>query len=490
MNRAVSICLVLIVAARPQTTLAQSTTPKPTWNADSQTFTCPTGFTAVYTDPKTSTKSVSCENMSDWVATPVVQPARLAKAQSTPLAPRRKDIPSIAKVAKGAIVTIVTAVDDKPIALGTGFIVSPDGVIVTNYHVIKTGNVAATKFADGSILEVDGVLAADKDRDLAIIKIHGKVFHALTLGNSDQIQIGEDVVAIGNPLGLELTVSNGILSGIRADKDAGGKFLQTTAPISHGSSGGPLFNMQGQVIGINSMYYEGGENLNFAIPINDAKRLLSAKSTELQNLPNEAEPRKVLPTKSETIPQPDQSIDSPAYRQYQELLRANDLTMRAGLYACFYDRKERATKFFVISANLMSKHSMQTSVNSFTDGVMEDHPLLFSGGTQSYSSKLGIFADLLTMHTKNGIEKSHDTDVLKWIGGDFTIEAGYGPLLPGQARMGYRFGFQHSTGRFVEDVLFNTGVEPEGFTTHDTGKCVRIPNVVMTPEEQFEVVGN
>ena len=205
----------------------------------------------------------------------------------TQRAPSRKDIPSIAKAANGAIVTIVTAVDDKPIALGTGFIVSADGVILTNYHVIKTGNVAAVKFSDGTALAVDGLLAADKNRDLAVIKIHGKTFRTLILGNSDQIQIGEDVVAIGNPLGLELTVSNGILSGVRSDEKEGGKFLQTTAPISHGSSGGPLFNMRGQVIGINSMYYEGGENLNFAIPVNDAKHLLRRQSAKLQGLPNE-----------------------------------------------------------------------------------------------------------------------------------------------------------------------------------------------------------
>jgi len=208
-------------------------------------------------------------------------------AQTAAVAPPRKDIPTIAKAAKGAIVTIVTAVDDKPIALGTGFIVSADGVILTNYHVIKTGNVAAVKFSDGTALAVDGLLAADKNRDLAVIKIHGKTFRTLILGNSDQIQIGEDVVAIGNPLGLELTVSNGILSGVRSDEKEGGKFLQTTAPISHGSSGGPLFNMRGQVIGINSMYYEGGENLNFAIPVNDAKHLLRNQSAKLQALPNE-----------------------------------------------------------------------------------------------------------------------------------------------------------------------------------------------------------
>jgi S1-C subfamily serine protease len=200
----------------------------------------------------------------------------------------RKDIPAIAKAANGAIVTIITAANDKPIAQGTGFLVSADGVIVTNYHVIETGNVAVVKFPDGTVLPVDGVLAADKVRDLAIIKIHGKTFRTLTLGDSDDIQVGEEVVAIGNPLGLELTVSNGILSGVRVTKEEG-KFLQTTAPISPGSSGGPLFNMRGEVVGINTMYLEGGENLNFAIPVNDAKLLLRNQSSRLQDLPNEAE---------------------------------------------------------------------------------------------------------------------------------------------------------------------------------------------------------
>ena len=218
--------------------------------------------------------------------------------------PPKKDIPTIAKAAKGAIVTIVMANDDRPIARGTGFLVRADGAILTNYHVIATGNVGVVKFADGTILPVDGVLATDKFRDLAIIKIHGKTFPTLTLGNSDQIQVGEEVVAIGNPLGLELTVSNGILSGIRGDEKEDGKLLQITAPISHGSSGGPLFNMFGEVVGINALILEGGESLNFAIPINDAQRLLSEKAAKLEDLPNETESVKSEtrhePIKSET----------------------------------------------------------------------------------------------------------------------------------------------------------------------------------------------
>src|SRR6266481_5200466 len=207
-----------------------------------------------------------------------------AAAQS---APPRKDIPTIAKAANGAIVTIITATNDKPIAQGTGFLVSADGVIVTNYHVIETGNVAVIKFPDDTAFLVDGVLATDKVRDLAIIKIHGKPFRTLALGDSDDIQVGEEVVAIGNPLSLESTVSNGIISGVRTSKEQGGKFLQTTAPISPGSSGGPLFNMRGDVVGINTLYLEGGENLNFAIPINEAKTLLASQFAFLHNLPNE-----------------------------------------------------------------------------------------------------------------------------------------------------------------------------------------------------------
>ena len=185
---------------------------------------------------------------------------------------------------------IMSDKDSHPIAQGSGFLISNDGVILTNYHVIAEGSSAVVKLPDGTLYVVDGVLASDKVRDVAVIKAHGRNFRTLTLGNSDQLQVGEEVVAIGNPLSLESTVSNGIVSGIRTVEEEGGKFLQVTTPISPGSSGGPLFNMAGEVVGITTMYLKGGENLNFAIPINDAKRLLLAESTTIQALPNEPEP--------------------------------------------------------------------------------------------------------------------------------------------------------------------------------------------------------
>lgn len=154
-----------------------------------------------------------------------------------------------------------------------------------NHHVIQNGDRAVAEFPDGRAVNIDGVLASHKARDVAIIKAHGDNFQTLTLGDSDRLEVGDEVVAIGSPHGLESTVSNGIISAIRTVEEKG-KLLQITAPISHGSSGGPLFNMAGQVVGITSSGIEEGENLNFAIPINDAKRLLLGPQ-RLVSLPNE-----------------------------------------------------------------------------------------------------------------------------------------------------------------------------------------------------------
>jgi len=227
-----------------------------------------------------------------------VHSSGIAQSPQKPQHPR-KDVATIAKETKGAVVSIVMAdKSGQPIAQGSGFVVTRNGLVVTNYHVIKSGTSAVIKLPDGSFFTVDGVLAFDKDRDIAVIKAHGINFKTVALGDSDRLQVGDEVVAIGSPLSLESTVSNGIVSGIRTEKkdafdeidpQGGQKILQITAPISHGSSGGPLFNLAGQVVGITSAALVGGENLNFAVPINDVKKLLVPDSQALLAFPNEPE---------------------------------------------------------------------------------------------------------------------------------------------------------------------------------------------------------
>jgi S1-C subfamily serine protease len=204
---------------------------------------------------------------------------------------RHLDISAIAREAHGAVVSILMLdKEEHPVAQGSGFLISKDGRVLTNYHVIKSGSSALVKLPNGTIFPVEGVLTSDKHRDVAIIKAHGSDFRTLALGDSDRLQVGEEVVAIGNPLSLESTVSNGIVSAIRTVEDEGGKFLQITAPISPGSSGGPLFNMAGEVVGITTSHIKGGENLNFAIPINALKPMLLSRLSKVQSLPEEAEP--------------------------------------------------------------------------------------------------------------------------------------------------------------------------------------------------------
>ena len=218
-------------------------------------------------------------------------------------APHRKDIATIAKEANGAVVSIVMSdKEGHPISQGSGFLMSKDGWVVTNYHVIKSGTSAVVKLPDGAFFPVDGIVASDKGRDVAIIKAHGNDFRTLTFGDSARLQVGEEVVAIGNPLSLESTVSNGIVSAIRTVEEEGGKFLQITAPISHGSSGGPLLNMAGEVVGITSAVIMGGENLNFAIPIDDVKPMIGRSVSKVRSgagvgsaLPDEAEPGSTEP---------------------------------------------------------------------------------------------------------------------------------------------------------------------------------------------------
>jgi hypothetical protein len=188
----------------------------------------------------------------------------------------KEDIPLLTRKALPSVVLVVTFdKSGKEIRQGSGFVVSSDGKVVTNYHVIEGVSSALIKFASGAFYALDGVLAIDQKRDIALVKASGRDFPFLPLGDSESLQVGEAVIAIGSPLALEATVSNGIVSAIRELDESKTKTIQTTAAISPGSSGGVLLNSRGQVIGITAFQMTDGQNLNFAIPVNYIKPLLT-----------------------------------------------------------------------------------------------------------------------------------------------------------------------------------------------------------------------
>ncbi len=159
------------------------------------------------------------------------------------------------------------------VALGSGFIISEDGYIITNYHVIENAEVVNVVLFDNTEVEAD-IIGGDEKTDIALIKIEPPFeLDKVTFGDSDAIRVGDWVLAIGNPFGLGGSVTAGIVSAKSRDIAAGpyDNFIQTDAAINQGSSGGPMFNTKGEVIGINSaLFSTSGNNMGigFAIPIN------------------------------------------------------------------------------------------------------------------------------------------------------------------------------------------------------------------------------
>lgn len=179
----------------------------------------------------------------------------------------------IAKKVSPSVVVIEGKTDSGNV-LGSGFIISKDGKIVTNLHVIRDMKTATVELANGKVFDSICILATDERRDLAIVKIAGLDLPILDLGNSDALNIGEPVVIVGSPRGLEGTVTAGILSSVR-DGGEGYKVLQTDAAVNPGNSGGPLVNNRGQVIGVVSFILRSSQGLNFGIPINYVRELLN-----------------------------------------------------------------------------------------------------------------------------------------------------------------------------------------------------------------------
>jgi tetratricopeptide (TPR) repeat protein len=161
------------------------------------------------------------------------------------------------------------------ISQGSGFVVRQDGVIVTNYHVISGAKSIRIK-AGTNVYNITGIINLDKENDIAILKANANNLPTVILGDPEKTNIGEKIYVISSPQGLENTISDGILSGKRGAEDDK-IILQITAPVSPGSSGGPVFNQNGQVIGVATFLLKDSQNLNFAMPVDGIKDKITAK---------------------------------------------------------------------------------------------------------------------------------------------------------------------------------------------------------------------
>ncbi|MCX8667642.1 Do family serine endopeptidase [Acetobacteraceae bacterium B3987] len=166
-------------------------------------------------------------------------------------------------------------------ALGSGFIIDPSGVVVTNNHVIDNAQKVSVTLSDGTEYPAR-IVGRDSKEDLAVLQVKAdRPLPSVPLGHSDEARIGDWVLAIGNPFGLSGTVTAGIISSRKRNVDHGlyDDFIQTDAAINHGNSGGPLFNLKGEVIGINTLIYggSGGDSIGigFAIPSDDARGIIN-----------------------------------------------------------------------------------------------------------------------------------------------------------------------------------------------------------------------
>lgn len=178
-------------------------------------------------------------------------------------------------VIEDAVKSVVTVRTDH--SLGTGFIVDERGYVVTNFHVIAGARRLAISTAERQLLQAQ-FIGADRFRDLALLKIEGN-YRALQLADSDKLQVGNKVVAIGNPLGLSFTVTEGIISALeRVGPNGLAEYIQTDVSLNPGNSGGPLINTQGRVVGINNFKIGNAESLGFALESNVLKEALAEMS--------------------------------------------------------------------------------------------------------------------------------------------------------------------------------------------------------------------
>jgi S1-C subfamily serine protease len=178
----------------------------------------------------------------------------------------RDDLPGLVKRIQPAVVTVIAYnAQDEAMFQGTGFFIEPGGCFLTNCHVLAQASRAEVRTSEGRCYPVKGVVAADRTWDLVVAAVACPPEGVSGLGiTRDLPEVGERVAVVGSPLGLEQTLSDGVVSALRWT--SAGNYLQISAPVSTGSSGSPVINMKGEVVGVASLQVIKGQNLNFAVP--------------------------------------------------------------------------------------------------------------------------------------------------------------------------------------------------------------------------------
>lgn len=180
----------------------------------------------------------------------------------------QEDLPHlIARIQPAVVTVIIYDVSGKVIGNGSGFFIDPQGHLITNYHVLSRGARAEIKTQDGRRYPIKMVMAEDQKADLIKVRVDlpADAPHSYLQVSATRPMVGERVLVIGSPMGLDQTVTDGMVSGIRLLPGMG-EMLQISAPISPGSSGGPVVNVKGEVLGVARGFLTRGQNLNFAIP--------------------------------------------------------------------------------------------------------------------------------------------------------------------------------------------------------------------------------
>ena len=256
------------------------------------------GYTVLVV-PRTSIAGITRSAVASSVATAALMdaPPQFYTAGAAPMPAR--DVQDLVKQLGQSVVQVRT-----PEGLGSGFFVNPDGYLITNFHVIEgETEISVEVYSQDSNGQLDRdtykkvrIVAINKFHDLALLHIEDKnapKFKYVTLGSSDALNVGDQVFAVGSPMGLERTVTEGILSTKTRELE-GELYLQTTTQINPGNSGGPLFNLAGEVVGVTNMKIMFGEGLGFAIPVELVKNFLDHRDAFAYSTDNPNNPYRYL----------------------------------------------------------------------------------------------------------------------------------------------------------------------------------------------------